>query len=394
MTASLLNPHFIAFLVLLCLARAVWPSRHSAVLGAVASAGLVAWASLQTFVVIASLTLFYIYPWHRLMRTSAYRTARPARQRLCFALSVAGLVALLVTYKLYLRFDVPGLGGPWFRSEIISLVGVSYFLFRAISFLHIQSILPIDERSPWGLLYFFFFPPTLTSGPIQKYQDFRQQLTTPEPLTKDSLAAAVYRITRGYFRKVFLASVLNSSVVWLLANGGNTAYVSALIVVVLYLYFYFDFAGYSDIAIGFGLLLGIRVPENFRRPFLATSVTEFWRNWHISLVDWFRDQVFIPLGGMSAGRLQSGLLAFLIMILCGLWHGFTLSFIIWGLWHGVILLSEAVSGSKPVPPSRRVGLVYWSRVLWTNARVAVAAVLFLPDTASSLTVLRGFAHWW
>ena len=192
---------------------------------------------------------------------------------------------------------------------------------------------------------------------------------------------------------VFVAGSLNGGVEWLLAHAGTSAYVSIAIVTLLYLYFYYDFAGYSDIAIGFGHLLGIHVPENFRRPFLATSITEFWRNWHITLVDWFRDQVFIPLGGMSAGRLRSGVLALLIMVLCGLWHGMTYSFLLWGTWHGTILFAEAVSGSKPVPPSRRHGWNYWLRVFWTNARVAIASVLFLPDTASSFTVLRGFAKW-
>ena len=146
-------------------------------------------------------------------------------------------------------------------------------------------------------------------------------------------------------------------------------------------------------AIGYGQLMGMKVPENFRRPFLATNVSEFWRNWHITLVDWFRDQVFIPLGGMQSSRIRAGLIAFLVMVLCGLWHGLTLSLFAWGVWHGLLLLTEAVSGSKPMPPSRRHGPRYWLRVSWTNARVAVACVLFLPDTASTLHILSGLTRW-
>jgi alginate O-acetyltransferase complex protein AlgI len=391
MTPSLLDFQFFALLVLLCLSRIVWPIRHYAVFGALASATLVALASPATFIVIACLTLFYIFPAHRLMRAFAAAQAKP--NRLLLITSIAGLVSLLVIYKL----SQSSLDSIPARNHIIphfiALVGFSYFLFRAISFLHIQSILPIDERSPWALLYFFLFPPTLTSGPIQKYQDFKQQLSSPAPFTIDVAGSAIYRITRGYFRKLFLAGSLNSCLDVLLVNAGSSAYVSIAIVTLLYLYFYFDFAGYSDIAIGLGSLLGIRVPENFRRPFLATSLTEFWRNWHITLVDWFRDQVFIPLGGLAASRLRAGLIAFLIMVLCGLWHGITYSFLLWGIWHGMILFVEAVSGSKPQPPSRRHGWNYWMRVLWTNARVAIAAVLFLPDSTSSFMVLRGFARW-
>ena len=108
------------------------------------------------------------------------------------------------------------------------------------------------------------------------------------------------------------------------------------------------------------------MPENFRKPFLATTVSEFWRNWHITLVDWFRDHVFIPLGGMQTSRTRAATLALLIMVFCGLWHGLTLALLAWGTWHGLLLFSEALSGAIPVPPPLRHGIHYWSRVLWTN----------------------------
>jgi alginate O-acetyltransferase complex protein AlgI len=392
MTASLLDVRFLILLTLVCMCRAFWPRRHYALLGALASATLVALGSVQTFLAIAGITILYIFPVHRLMRASAHGERGALRRRLLLGIGIAGLVGLLITFKIYNAFSIPMLGGRWLDASFVSLVGFSYFLFRAISFLHIQSILDFNERSPWGLLYYFLFPPTLTSGPIQKYQDFNRQLNAPEALTWGLASSAVYRITRGYFRKLVLAGALNGIVEWLLAQGVATPLTSLLVVVALYLYFYFDFAGYSDIAISFGLLLGIRVPENFKKPFLATSVTEFWRNWHISLVDWFRDHVFIPLGGMSGSRLRSGALAFLIMVLCGLWHGLTKSFLIWGLWHGTMLFLEAVTGSRPMAPSQRHGWVYWSRVLWTNARVAIASLLFLPQ-ATIQSVIRGFVNW-
>jgi alginate O-acetyltransferase complex protein AlgI len=305
---------------------------------------------------------------------------------------IAGLVGLLVLFKLYHHFAVPGPGGPWLGAEVMALVGFSYFVFRAISFLHIQSILK-TEADPWGLLYYTLFPSTISSGPIQKYQDFKQQLVAPVPLSATLLCNATYRITRGYFRKVVLAVSLNHAVEKLLAVAYPTVWISMSTIILLYLFFYCDFAGYSDIAIGLGLLLGIKVPENFRKPFQATTVSEFWRNYHITLVDWFRDQVFIPLGGMRGSRLRAGALAFLVMLLCGIWHGLTLSFLAWGVWQGTMLFAEAVSGAKPMPPFRRHGPKYWSRVLWTNARVAVAAVFFLPDGATTLRVLRGLLNW-
>jgi alginate O-acetyltransferase complex protein AlgI len=392
LVASLLDIKFVLFLGLVGLLRAFWPSKHYIFFGALSSALLIGLAAPTTLVVIAVITILYLYPLARLMvKADQCGWSRGVTALLLFG-GIFGLVALLLVFKLYRHFTVPWLGGPWLSTEVLALIGFSYFMFRAISFLHIQSILRM-KVNPLGLLYYTLFPPTIASGPIQKYQDFQQQLAAPEPLNSSLLCTAAYRVTRGYFRKVVLAVGLNQTVEKLLAIAHPTIWVSLMIVALLYLFFYFDFAGYSDIAIGFGLLIGIRVPENFRKPFQATTVSEFWRNYHITLVDWFRDQVFIPLGGMQGSRFRAGTIALLIMLLCGLWHGLTLAFLAWGLWHGMMLFTEAVLGSKPVLPSLRHGLKYWGRVLWTNGRVAIGAVLFLPDSATTLRVLQGFVHW-
>ena len=393
MSASLLDLRFVGLLAAVGVLRMFVPQRFHAIFGAGSSALLVGLAAPQSLVVIAAVTLLYVYPIHRLLgaaRASGY--SEEVSKRL-LGIGVAGLVVLLVIFKVYRQFSVPWFGGRWLTPEVAALVGFSYFIFRAISFLNIQAILKIDERCPWPLLWYTLFPPTLTSGPIQKYQDFRQQLAEPLPLNLSLAAAAGYRITRGYFRKLVVAFVLNEAVTKILAQNELTVLTSVLGTLLLYLYFYFDFAGYSDIAIGFGLLMGIKVPENFRRPFLATNVSEFWRNWHITLVDWFRDQVFIPLGGMRTSRSRATGLAFLIMVLCGLWHGLTLSLLAWGTWHGLLFLSEGLSGSRPLPPAHRHGITYWSRVVWTNARVAFGCVFFLPAPDAIFKIFRGFANW-
>lgn len=372
--------------------RLPWPARYFRVYGAFGSALLLGATSPSTAIAISAITLFYLFPLHRLWRTVAHRADSSNLKRIMLPLGVGGLVVFLILFKVYRHFTVPWLEGPWLQSQVLSIIGFSYFLFRAISFMHIQKILDIDERTPWGLLFYTLFPPTITSGPIQTFQDFRHQLDNPIPLSVSSLGTATYRITRGYFRKVIVAYALNEAVEYLLGLPELTFSISVITVTLLYLYFYFDFAGYSDIAIGFGLLMGIKVPENFRKPFLATSVTEFWRNWHITLVEWFRNNVFIPLGGMRSSRIHSAFLAFLIMLLCGLWHGLTLSFLMWGFWHGFILFLEAVTGSKPMQPSLRRGPKYWLRLLWTNARVAAGCILFLPDSNTIFRVLNGFTR--
>jgi len=392
LSASLLDLNFVLLLCIVGMLRALWPRSHYALFVALSSALVVGLASLPTLLAISGITLLYLYPVHRVMHAVRLSKRLNRFSRFLLPLSVCGLVAVLVVFKLYKHFTIPWFGGPRIQANVLALVGFSYFLFRAIGFLHIQSILKMDERTPWTLLGFSLFPPTLTSGPIQKFQDFQQQVSDPEPLSRALILSAAYRITRGYFRKLVLAALLNTWAEKLLGIHHPSIYVSVLSISVLYLFFYFDFAGYSDIAIGFGLLLGIRVPENFRKPFLATTVSEFWRNWHITLADWFRDQVFIPFGGMRASRVWAASLAFLIMFLCGLWHGLTLSFLLWGCWHGLVLFTEALSGAKPVPPPARQGPEYWLRVLWTNARVAFGAVFFLPFD-STLRLLGGFTRW-
>jgi alginate O-acetyltransferase complex protein AlgI len=392
-SASLLDWRFVALLAAVGLLRRVVPQRFYLAFGIASSAFLVGLAAPKTLLVIGGVTLFYLYPVHRLMRAVSRRGYSGAVSKWLLGLSIGGLIALLLVFKLYRQFTVPWLGGPWIAPQILALVGFSYFIFRAISFLHIQAILNIDERRPWILLWYTLFPPTITSGPIQKYQDFRQQVAAPMPLDRSLGLTAAYRITRGYFRKVVLAFILNKVLTGILAASQLTVITSILVIILLYLYFYFDFAGYSDVAIGFGLLMGIKVPENFRKPFLATNISEFWRNWHITLVDWFRDHVFIPLGGMQTSRAQAAALAFVIMVLCGLWHGLTISLLAWGAWHGLLLLSEGLSGSRPVPPALRHGINYWSRVLWTNARVAFGCIFFMPASDSMFKVIRGFANW-
>jgi alginate O-acetyltransferase complex protein AlgI len=441
LTPSLLNWEFVLLLCGLALLRTIWPRRYFAFLVGFGSAVLVGMASPKTFLAIAGTTLLYLYPLHRLIRASQDRTSSTAKEpsaplivpppvfanageaegatvatavavapeisignvanadvsprisyRTWNTVGVVGLVAILITFKVNREFTVPLLGGVWIHSQFLALVGFSYFLFRAVSFLNMTTILRIDDRSPLSILCYMLFPPTITSGPIQKYQEFRLQLNNPEPLSRKVLFAATYRITRGYFRKAVLAFTLFEVASGILKRPTLTVATSLVTLVLLYFFFYFDFAGYSDIAIGFGLLMGFRVPENFRKPFLATTVSEFWRNWHITLVDWFRDHVFIPLGGMQSSRRRAAGLAFLIMVLCGFWHGFVWAFVAWGVWHGLALFIEAMVGVKPVPPSRRHGVGYWSRVLLTNAIVAFGGIWFLPHT-SMMKVFLGFTNW-
>jgi len=391
MTVSLLDGAFVAVMASTLSVRLLLPARLHHAVGLAASAALIGVASPLTLVVIAGLCIVYLFPLSVLIRSAAERPNGRTSSRALLIAGACGLVAILVAVKAQRFFALPfrtGTDHPW-----IAIAGLSYFIFKAINVLYIHYLTPVKGSSAGSILSYALFPPTLTSGPIQKYADFAAQLMSPRALTLRDLGDGTYRITRGYFRKLVLAYVLDLVAADLLKLAAPAAHQSFLLLVCLYLFFYFDFAGYSDIAVGFGLLMGIRVPENFRRPFLATSITEFWRNWHITLADWFRDHVFIPAGGLRLGGIRASALSLFIMVLCGLWHGFTWMFIGWGAWHGTLLLLEGITGSRPMPPASRHGPRYWGRIVWTNARVAVGTLFFLPSTEVASRVLGGFLRW-
>ena len=386
---SLLDYRFLTLLTLAILVRRLIPPGRFALYGAVSSVLLIGLASLPSLLAIGGITLLYLYPLYLWMNWFRSLPQRQRLRRAVFVVGTLGLVAFMVGFKIYQQFTIPFLGDSILDEQLQQLIGFSYFLFRAINFLYMQYVVEVRLSSPAPLLFYMLFPPTMTSGPIHKFLDFQQQMADPRiPRSQDYLEG-VYRITRGFFRKLCLAYLLNEAILKLLGAADPDPLRSLGIIVCLYLYFYFDFAGYSDIAIGFGRMMGIRVPENFKQPLIASTLTEFWRNWHITLVDWLRDHVFIPLGGMRSGRTRASFLALIVMVLCGLWHGLTKYFLIWGLWHGLHLLLEAQLGAKPTPIARRGSVSYWFKVGWTNLRVALGTILFLPDTASILFVLRG-----
>jgi len=394
MSPSLLDIRFLALLIGVIALRLLLGRRWGTTAGAITSAAIIGVASWQTLVLIGGSMLVIAYPVAMAIRRAKASGAGPARARLLLGLGIVAIVALWIAYKLQRRESIPALDHTALAGLLAGSLGLSYFLFRAINFLYMHYLVDIPESSPARPLYYALFPSTITSGPIQKYLDFRREVDTPRAATLAELAQGVYRITQGYFFKVCIAALIDRFSNQLLAVESPNAYQSIATIACLYLYFFFDFAGYSHIAIGFGLLLGVRVPENFRHPFLATSITEFWRNWHITIADWFRDHVFIPLGGMRLGGLRASCLAAAIMLVCGLWHDVTIPFACWGAWHASMLFIEGVTGSRPMPPAARHGPVYWLRVLGTNARVAIGAVFFLPSIDHALGIFKGLLVWW
>ena len=325
----------------------------------------------------------------RLERASDAGDARLARRWLTVGAVVN--LALLGFFK-YANFGVETWNGalgaigsdgiPW--AAIVLPIGISFYTFHALSYLmdihrgsarHLAS--PIDF-----VLYITFFP-QLIAGPIVRFHEIRDQLVERRE-TVDAFAAGIYRFALGLAKKVLIADTVAP-----VANAafgvppGELSALSAAIGVVAYaVQLYFDFSGYSDMALGLGLMFGIRLPENFDRPYAARSVTEFWRRWHMSLSRWFRDYLYVPLGGNRGTSLQTYRNLILVFLVTGLWHGANWTFVLWGAYHGVILLFERLggvgrrrSGEAGPPPDRAL---HWRAV--TVLLVVLGWVLFRAST--------------
>jgi len=279
------------------------------------------------------------------------------QKRLWLCLSLILNIGLLAYFK-YANFFAGELNSTLagFRfsqiewQEVILPIGISFFTFQKISY--VIDVYRGKSRALENVidfaLYIAMFP-QLIAGPIVRFSFIRSQLKGRIE-SWDFFYVGVMRFCWGLAKKVMIANscgriadvifgldleLLDTKIAWL----GAIAYT---------LQIYFDFSAYSDMAIGLGLLFGFTFPENFNRPYSAISITDFWRRWHMTLSRWFRDYLYIPLGGNRRGTARTCLNMTVVCVLCGLWHGANWTFLFWGIYHGVLLVLERVSGMRNV----------------------------------------------
>lgn len=262
---------------------------------------------------------------------------------------IAANLGLLVFFKYidFLTENYNQVAAPidWPLIEPLSLhqpLGLSFFTFQAMTYLVdlYRREVPA-ERNPIVLgLYISMFP-QLIAGPIVRFKEIAGELRQRD-LTLSSFALGVKWFIVGLGQKVLIADTLAApaDAVFALSSQHLTAALSWLGLIAYTLQIYFDFAGYSNMAIGLGLMFGFHLPKNFDYPYSAQSLTEFWRRWHMTLSHWFRNYLYIPLGGNRRGPKQTYFNLFVVFLLCGLWHGAAWSFIAWGLFHGAFLVIE------------------------------------------------------
>lgn len=263
-------------------------------------------------------------------------------------------------------------------SEIALPIGISFFTFQAMSYVvdvYRKDVETMDNFLDFSLYVVFF--PQLVAGPIVKFKDVRTQLRGRKEST-DMFYEGVKRFCYGLGKKVLISNpcaeiadrIFDGNVA---SMGASVAWLGILAYT---LQIYYDFSGYSDMAIGLGRMFGFSFAENFNYPYMSLSVRDFWRRWHMSLSGWFRDYVYIPLGGNRKGPARTCLNIFIIFLLTGIWHGAEYSFFLWGMVYGVILIIERLWLGKLLQknPIKLINYVY------TMITVALCWVLFRADT--------------
>ena len=264
----------------------------------------------------------------------------PRHKRLFLILS-AVLSLSLLGYCKYAGFFLRTLGALTGLSlpalQIALPIGISFYTFQVLSYVIdvYRGTVP-PQRDLLQLATYVAMFPQLIAGPIVRYADIAPELTRRRHTLTDA-AAGARRFVVGLGKKVLIANVLYELMSAFLQSTQPSVLFTWLYAVACALQIYFDFSGYSDMAVGLGRIFGFHFPENFRYPFLSGSVTEFWRRWHISLGSWFRDYVYIPLGGSRCSRSRWLLNVFLVWGLTGLWHGAAWNFVLWGLFFAVLL---------------------------------------------------------
>ena len=285
-----------------------------------------------------------------------HRVSDKKRKKIVLSISIVINLALLVYFK-YINFLLVNINGVLSKIgknkgidylNVILPVGISFFIFQAIGYVidvYRNDIEP--ERNILRYALFVSFFPQLVAGPIERSKNLLHQLKSPSPLTGSRLREGLVMILYGIWMKVLIAD--NLATITNPIYGDYISYNGVMIALATMLFaiqIYCDFAGYTNIAIGSAKILGIDLMKNFAAPYCSLSVTEFWRRWHISLTSWFKDYLYIPLGGNRKGKIRKHINTFIVFLISGLWHGASWNYVVWGGLNGLIIIIESFLKGK------------------------------------------------
>jgi len=295
-------------------------------------------------------------------------------------------LGLLIIFKLLATYGI----NPVFKmilphfSSVVAPLGLSYIAFQVISYVVdiSRDTIPAENDIVKFMAYILFFP-KLVSGPIVRYKQFRDQISSLDP-TIDDISGGLRRVLIGVLKRILIANQLGTvaNAVFNLPAPTIDPLFAWLALIAYTLQIYFDFSGYSDIAIGLGKIVGITLPENFNYPYSAQSISDFWRRWHITLSTWFREYVFYPLERRKIRFAGQQFNLVIVFLLIGLWHGPTLTYLIWGLLHGLVIAFESAGGGR------------WIKTMWRPLRhvyaISVILIGWVFFRSSNINFALGF----
>lgn len=306
------------------------------------------------------------------------------KNKIILALAVVLNLLLLVVFK-YTGFLV-GIFNGVFNTEIhvphiVMPIGISFFTFQAISY--VVDVYRQKTSNKAGffdvLLYIALFP-QLIAGPIVQYRTIADSIKDRE-VTVDGLMVGARKFIVGLSKKMLISNAMGmvADKVFNMSAEGIDSPLAWFAAICYCLQIYFDFSGYSDMALGIGSMLGFEFPKNFDHPYVAVGIRDFWRRWHMSLTGWFREYLYIPLGGNRKGKARQILNSMIVFICTGIWHGANLTFLVWGFYHGVLMSVETATTKKDTKPPKPMVPVIW---FVTMVMVIVGFVIFRSDNIS------------
>lgn len=377
---------FFAIYILLC------KQRQQAMQAYLIAFGLFfAFKANGTLMLLLPLTI--ITSWYLTEKMMRLRKGRPRQMGLVLLIAIELLP--LIHYK-YTNFGLSIIndifGSNLSFSKLFLPIGISFYTFQAISYTVDVYRKTLNRRASLMeyTAYLTFFP-LLFAGPIARAKHFIPQINQPRTTDKQLINKGLWLIICGLLKKSLIADYLVQFNDWVFADPtAFTGFENLMATLGYTLQIYCDFSGYSDIAIGLAALMGIELLDNFSFPYQSLNLTEFWHRWHISLSTWFRDYVYIPLGGSRKGVFRTCLNSFLTMVVAGLWHGASVMFVLWGCLHGAGLVVHKIAcrmGLNKIPNTLIIRVVSW---LLTFGFVSLAWVFFRSPNLS--TALAMFAQ--
>lgn len=316
-------------------------------------------------------------------------TKRCARTVLIVGITVNLVPLIFFKYSFFLAENINALCSFWNIRSInvhryILPIGISFYTFQGISYLVDIYRRDVEViRNPINFFLYLSCFPQLIAGPIVRLKDIRPQLFQRK-INVESICVGLSRFVWGLSKKVLIADPVSriADMVFATPTDQLTCWTSWIGAIAFSIQIYFDFSGYSDMAIGLGRIFGFNFPENFRHPYSALTVTDFWRRWHITLSSWFRDYVYFPLGGSRKDSYSTIKNLWIVFLATGLWHGASWTFVLWGVTHGIYLTLERIFSLNDIPRTKILSVFLR---FYTLFLVIIAWVLFRsPDIGHSI----------